>query len=155
MCRCASQPLKSNRCKPIIDGRNALACAVSGSRMGKYPGFFLETLRSDDKPSRTCPELGASQVNRSVDERPEPATDANVPFVLKVMRGRTHLRMQLTPARASTVYQISLVFKTAARSGRGAFQVRSIDTAKIPRKLACSPSSTCSGSYLINSARFA
>jgi hypothetical protein len=52
---------------------------------------------------------------------PELASDAGVPFILMVMRGKVHLRMQLTPADAKTLDHISQVFTTAAQSALDVF----------------------------------
>lgn len=52
---------------------------------------------------------------------PEPALDAEVPFILMVMRGKIHLRMQLTPADSNTLEHISQVFTTAAQSALDVF----------------------------------
>jgi hypothetical protein len=62
---------------------------------------------------------------------PELATDADVPFILMVMRGKARLRMQLTPADANTLDYISQVFTTAAQAALNAFP----DNSAVPRKL--------------------
>ena len=65
---------------------------------------------------------------------PEPATDANVPFILMVMRGKAHLRMQLTPTGANTLDHIGSVFTMAAQSALDVFSVSSIESAELLRK---------------------
>ena len=65
---------------------------------------------------------------------PEPATEANVPFILMVMRGKAHLRMQLTPTGSDTLDHISHVFTTAAQSALDVFSVSSIDSAELLKK---------------------
>ena len=65
---------------------------------------------------------------------PEPATDANVPFILMVMRGKAHLRMQLTPTGANTLDHIGSVFTMAAQSALDVFSISSIESAELLRK---------------------
>ena len=60
---------------------------------------------------------------------PDPATDANVPFILMVMRGKARLRMQLTPTDASTLDHISHVFSAAAQSALDVFSCSSGESA--------------------------
>lgn len=47
---------------------------------------------------------------------PEPAPLAENPFILMVMRGRVHLRMQLTPADANTLDHIARLFTAASQA---------------------------------------
>ena len=61
---------------------------------------------------------------------PQPATGANVPFILMVMRGRAHLRMQLTPTGPDTLDHIRLVFTAAAQSALDVFSTRADDSAE-------------------------
>ncbi len=65
---------------------------------------------------------------------PEPATDANVPFILMVMRGKAHLRMQLTPAGSDTLEHLTDVFTMAAQSAIGVFPASSIEAAASVKK---------------------
>lgn len=65
---------------------------------------------------------------------PEPATDANVPFILMVMRGKAHLRMQFTPTGANTLDHISHVFTMAAQSALDVFSVSFIESAELSKK---------------------
>ena len=65
---------------------------------------------------------------------PQPATGANVPFILMVMRGKAHLRMQLTPTGLDTLEHISQVFTAAAQSALDVFSVSSGDSAQMLRK---------------------
>jgi hypothetical protein len=52
---------------------------------------------------------------------PEPGPGPETPFILMVMRGKTHLRMQLTPADANTLDHITHLFTTAAQSAIDVF----------------------------------
>jgi hypothetical protein len=52
---------------------------------------------------------------------PEPAPAADVPFILMVMRGKVHLRMQLTPSNADTLDYITHVFTASAQSAVDVF----------------------------------
>lgn len=65
---------------------------------------------------------------------PQPATDANVPFILMVMRGKAHLRMQLTPAGMDTLDHITQVFTTAAKSAIDVFSASSGESATTVKK---------------------
>ena len=65
---------------------------------------------------------------------PDPATDANVPFILIVMRGRAHLRMQLTPTGSDTLEHISLVFTAAAQSALNVFSTSAGESAEMLSK---------------------
>ena len=47
---------------------------------------------------------------------PEPAPDAQVPFVLMIMRGKAYLRMQYTPADMPTLEHAAKVFTCACES---------------------------------------
>lgn len=60
---------------------------------------------------------------------PEQATNASVPFILMVMRGKAHLRMQLTPTGSDTLDHISHVFTAAAQSAIDVFSASSGDVA--------------------------
>ena len=60
---------------------------------------------------------------------PDPATDANVPFILMVMRGKARLRMQLTTTDASLLDHISHVFSAAAQSALDVFSYSSGESA--------------------------
>ena len=65
---------------------------------------------------------------------PQPATDANVPFILMVMRGKAHLRMQLTPKGMDTLDHITQVFTTAAQSAIDVLSVSSGESAATAKK---------------------
>ena len=65
---------------------------------------------------------------------PDPATDDDVPFILMVMRGRAHLRMQLTPTGPDTLDHIRLVFTAAAQSALDVFSTRAGDSAEMLSK---------------------
>ena len=65
---------------------------------------------------------------------PDSATDANVPFILMVMRGKAHLRMQLTPTGANTLDHISHVFTAAAQSALDVFSYSSSESAALLKK---------------------
>ena len=65
---------------------------------------------------------------------PEQATNANVPFILMVMRGKAHLRMQLTPTGANTLDHISHVFTAAAQSALDVFSYSSSESAALLKK---------------------
>lgn len=60
---------------------------------------------------------------------PEPATNADVPFILMVMRGKAHLRMQLTPAGSLTLEHVTHVFTTATQSALDVFAISSGEAA--------------------------
>lgn len=47
---------------------------------------------------------------------PEPAPDAQVPFILMLMRGKSYLRMQYTPTDQATLAHAALIFSTACQS---------------------------------------
>ena len=47
---------------------------------------------------------------------PEPAPDAQVPFLLMLMRGKAYLRMQFSPATQATLAHAGLIFNTACES---------------------------------------
>ena len=47
---------------------------------------------------------------------PEPAPDAQVPFVLMLLRGKGYLRMQYTPADIPTLAHAALIFTSACES---------------------------------------
>lgn len=47
---------------------------------------------------------------------PEPAPDAQVPFMLMLMRGKAYLRMQYTPTDQATLAHAALIFSTACQS---------------------------------------
>ena len=47
---------------------------------------------------------------------PEPAPDAQVPFVLMLLRGKGFLRMQYTPADMPTLEHAALIFTSACES---------------------------------------
>ena len=65
---------------------------------------------------------------------PEPATNAGVPFILMVMRGKAHLRMQLTPTGSDTLDHISHIFTAAAQSAIDVFSPRSGDASVLVEK---------------------
>lgn len=48
---------------------------------------------------------------------PEPATNAQVPFVLMILRGKAYLRMQYTPADMPTLEHALKIFAYACESG--------------------------------------
>ena len=54
----------------------------------------------------------------------DPAPAADVPFILMVMRGKVHLRMQLPSADANTLSYISKLFETAAKSAIDVFSTQ-------------------------------
>ena len=60
---------------------------------------------------------------------PEPATDANVPFILMVMRGKARMRMQLMPTGPNTLDHIRDVFTAAAQSALDVFPDSSSESA--------------------------
>lgn len=62
---------------------------------------------------------------------PELASDPDVPFILMVMRGNAHLRMQLTPADERTLDHICHVFTTAAQSALNVFSDSSGESANL------------------------
>lgn len=47
---------------------------------------------------------------------PEPAPDAQVPFVLMLLRGKSYLRMQYSPADVPTLAHAAMIFTTACES---------------------------------------
>lgn len=55
---------------------------------------------------------------------PNPAPAADVPFILMVMRGKVHLRMQLPSADANSLSYISELFETAAQSAVDVFSTQ-------------------------------
>jgi hypothetical protein len=65
---------------------------------------------------------------------PEAALSADVPFILMVMRGRVHLRMQLTPSDVNTLNHITQLFTSAAQSAADVFSDHSGQSAKLPIK---------------------
>jgi hypothetical protein len=65
---------------------------------------------------------------------PEPAPAADIPFILMVMRGKVHLRMQLTPPDANTLNHITRVFTAATQQAVDAFSDNSDKSAKFSRK---------------------
>jgi hypothetical protein len=65
---------------------------------------------------------------------PEPAPAADIPFILMVMRGKLHLRMQLTPSDANTLNHITRVFTVAAQSAVDVFSDNSGQSTKLSRK---------------------
>jgi hypothetical protein len=65
---------------------------------------------------------------------PELTSDADVPFILMVMRGKAHLKMQLTPADANTLDHIGQVFMTAAQSALDVFSDKSGKSTDILKK---------------------
>ena len=65
---------------------------------------------------------------------PEPAPAADVPFILMVMRGKVHLRMQLTPWDANTLNHITQVFTAAAQSAVDVFSGDPANTARLSTK---------------------
>ncbi len=65
---------------------------------------------------------------------PEPAPGANIPFILMVMRGKAHLRMQLTSTEPASLDHISNLFTTAAQSAIDVYSASSGDTAASLKK---------------------
>ena len=65
---------------------------------------------------------------------PDSATDANVPFILMVMRGKAHLRMQLTPTNEKTLDHVSRVFLAAAQSATDVFSNDARESAELLKK---------------------
>ena len=65
---------------------------------------------------------------------PEPATDASVPFIVMVMRGKAHLRMQLTPTDEKTLDHVNDVFMAAAQSAIDVFSNSSSESASLLKK---------------------
>ena len=65
---------------------------------------------------------------------PEAALGVDVPFILMVMRGKVHLRMQLTPADAGTLDHITQLFTNAAQSAIDVFADNSGESAKLLNK---------------------
>jgi hypothetical protein len=65
---------------------------------------------------------------------PEPSPSAENPFILMVMRGRMHLRMQLTPSDASTLKHITRIFTAAAESAIDVFSAQPEKAPKLSRK---------------------
>jgi hypothetical protein len=65
---------------------------------------------------------------------PEPAPAADTPFILMVMRGKVHLRMQLTPADSNTLNHITRVFTAATQSAVDVFSGNSVKTTKFSNK---------------------
>ena len=57
---------------------------------------------------------------------PEPAPDAQVPFVLMLLRGKGYLRMQYTPSDLPTLAHASLIFTHASESALESFAPHSI-----------------------------
>ena len=47
---------------------------------------------------------------------PEPAPDAQVPFILMLLRGKSYLRMQYSPTDLPTLAHAALIFSTACES---------------------------------------
>ncbi|MES2941316.1 MAG: hypothetical protein V4772_00445 [Pseudomonadota bacterium] len=47
---------------------------------------------------------------------PEPAPDAQVPFILMLMRGKSYLRMQYSPTDQATLAHAAMIFTTASES---------------------------------------
>ena len=54
---------------------------------------------------------------------PQPAPDAGVPFILMLVRGKAHLRMQYTPADMPTLEHAMLIFTSACEAAVAAFSV--------------------------------
>lgn len=65
---------------------------------------------------------------------PEPATNVSVPFILMVMHGKAHLRMQLTPTGSDTLDHISHVFTAAVQSAIDVFSAGSGGAAALIEK---------------------
>ena len=65
---------------------------------------------------------------------PEPAPGANVPFILMVMRGKAHLRMQVTSTDPASLDHISNFFTTAAQSAIDVYATSSGDAAASVKK---------------------
>lgn len=53
---------------------------------------------------------------------PEPAPSAEVPFLMLLLRGKTYLRMEYTPAEASTLQHAAQVFTSACEAAMDAFK---------------------------------
>ncbi len=54
-----------------------------------------------------------SSVARLLLDWPTPAPSDEVPFMMLLMRGKAHLRMEYTPAGLETLQHVSLIFRTA------------------------------------------
>jgi hypothetical protein len=65
---------------------------------------------------------------------PEPAPAADIPFILMVMRGKVHLRMQLTPADLNTLNHITRVFTTATQAAVDVFAGNLVKSTKFSTK---------------------
>jgi hypothetical protein len=65
---------------------------------------------------------------------PEPGPAADVPFILMVMRGKVHLRMQLTPSDANMLNHITRVFTAATQSALAVFSENSGKSANFSTK---------------------
>jgi hypothetical protein len=65
---------------------------------------------------------------------PEPAPAADIPFILMVMRGKVHLRMQLTPSDPDTLDHMTRVFTAATQSAVDVFSGNPGKTAKFSTK---------------------
>ena len=52
---------------------------------------------------------------------PDPAPSAEVPFILKLLRGKAYLRMEYTPANMATLQHAAFIFTRASEFALSAF----------------------------------
>ncbi|MES2510955.1 MAG: hypothetical protein V4625_13570 [Pseudomonadota bacterium] len=64
-------------------------------------------------------QLLTAEVGQLLMSWPKPAPDAQVPFILMVLRGKSYLRMQYTPADLPTLQHAALIFTTASAAAVG------------------------------------
>ncbi|MES2398768.1 MAG: hypothetical protein V4573_02180 [Pseudomonadota bacterium] len=61
-------------------------------------------------------QLVTAEVAELLVSWPTPAPDDQVPFILMVLRGKSYLRMQYTPADLPTLQHATLIFTTASKA---------------------------------------
>ena len=82
---------------------------------GLSPAFWARYSVLTDKRAHALAWLDPSLADVLM-SWPEPATNAQVPFVLMLLRGKGYLRMQYTPADMPTLAHATLIFTRACES---------------------------------------
>ncbi len=82
---------------------------------GLSPAFWARYSVLTDKRAHALAWLDESLTDLLM-SWPEPAPDAQIPFMLMLMRGKGYLRMQYTPADVQTLAHATLIFTRACES---------------------------------------
>lgn len=88
------------------------------------PEPFLDRYSVHSERRETAQRWVAPALAQLLLEWPEPAPQAEVPFMLLLLQGKAYLRMQYTPADLQTLQHAALVFTRACESALSAPELR-------------------------------